>query len=328
MVCGYNRRKIIMWTMGSNNWIKYGWGEKLSCDWNFDDVLHMDFRNFTPPDSGTTVEDNAKIAVNNIIKSYPAPYTLMCSGGTDSQAMIWAWMVSKVPFNIVSIRYISEGIFFNEHDLVDLAEYAKKLNLTIEYKDFDVINFLENELPNYANEFDCDSPQICTHMKMSELVDSGTIMFGGNYLGIAKKDNQNKIEHGSKVHVAIYYTHLGLHRYSLKKTTETRTIIPFFLLHDPKFTLSFGFVCDTVMNNHTKNTIYMNSGIPVVLPEQKYTGFEKLKDYYDKYYNRVTPYAKLKFSSKPSNRVFDLLFRYPYENTGKWCKSSAVIRFF
>ena len=286
-----------MWQLGEDNWIKYGWGENFSKDRKPGDTFYIDFRNRSLPEQGSSVEDNAKITVNNIIKSYPPPYTLMCSGGADSQAMIWAWIVSGVPFNIVSIRYISEGIFFNEHDLITLDEYAKKLNLSVDYKDFDVIDFIENNLSEYANEYDCASPQICTHMKMSELVVDGTILFSGNFLVLQDYPV-----------ATVNYVLLGLSRYSEKISTPTRTIIPFFLMHNSKLGFSF-----PKPESYTKDDIYISVGIPLCHPPNKYNGFEKLKEYYDKYYHRVNYKSRLLFKNKPSRRVFDLLFRYPYE---------------
>ncbi len=309
-----------MWQLGEDNWIKYGWGETLSKDWKPGDTFYVDLRKHVFPDPDSNVADNAKIAVNNIIKSYPPPYTLMCSGGTDSQAMIWAWYTAKVKFNIVSIRYISEGIFFNEHDLVSLNEFAKKLNLTVEYKDFDVITFLENDLSTYANIYDCSSPQICIHMKMSELIETGTILFAGNHLYFKSKM------------VGFNYTLLGLSRYSDQISTVNRTIIPFFLMHNSKLAISFAnaekkiLVHDKHVKHKDKN--YLNVGIPLSIPKDKFTGFEKIKEYYDKYNDRVSNKDRIRFIKKPSTRVFDLLFRYPYEKAGKMAKLGPEIHLF
>ena len=51
-------------------------------------------------------------------------------------------------------------------------------------------------------------------------------------------------------------------------------------------------------------------GIPIISQPQKQTGFEKIKEYYDDQPARVNPREKLKYSNKPSKRVFDILFRY------------------
>ena len=132
-----------MFKMGTGNWIKYGWGDSLKEEWSPDESLTMDYTEFDISKLSSDPISAAIEAVEEISKTYPGPYTLMCSGGVDSQAMIWAWHKAGVPFNIVSIRYISDGIFFNQHDLVQLDEFCSKYNFTVNYKDFDLINFLK-----------------------------------------------------------------------------------------------------------------------------------------------------------------------------------------
>lgn len=315
-----------MWQLGENDWIKYGWGKNLSSTWSPGECLYIDLSNYSVSD--LPIAECAKIAVENIEKTYPGPYTLMCSGGQDSQAMISCWLQANVPFNIVSIRYISEGIFFNEHDLKTLETFAKNQNLTVEYKDFDVINFLENELDFYANEYDCSSPQICTHMKMSELIESGTVLFSGNYISKPEINNGNIYGNGW----AVNYTLFGMHRYSLKISTKNKTIIPFFLAHNSNLAFSFPAPDNTTPAISVTVTYIINkyhrSDFPIILPPLKYTGFEELKNYYDKYYSRVNTITRLTFAHKPSKRIFDLLFRYPYEKAGKWCKTHLHLQQF
>jgi hypothetical protein len=300
-----------MWRMGSNDWIKYGWGDELKTEWFPDDILIMDYTSFDISNLPNNAIAAAIETVEEIVKTYPAPYTLMCSGGIDSQAMIWAWHKANVPFEIVSVRYISNGIFFNEHDLEQLIEFCNKYNFNIIYKDFDLINFLEVNLPEIANKYDCHSPQFCTHIKMSEVIEHGTILYGGNFItpGISY----------------VFYSALGLHRYDTISKTKTRRVIPFFFLHNPKLAHAFLDIIldsETPINKYnTRYEIYQAAGFPVISQKEKFNGFEKIKEYYDKYFNRVKPIDKLRFASKPSKRTFDLLFRYPFEGSGK-CKAS------
>ena len=299
-----------MFKMGTGNWIKYGWGDSLKEEWSPDESLTMDYTEFDISKLSSDPISAAIEAVEEISKTYPGPYTLMCSGGVDSQAMIWAWHKAGVPFNIVSIRYISDGIFFNQHDLVQLDEFCSKYNFTVNYKDFDLINFLEVDLSEIALKYECASPQFCTHIKMSTLVEQGTIIYSGNYI--------------MPTIVPIGYSLLGLQRYA---EAENVKLIPCFFLHNPKLAHSFlNIIYDnTSPGNYDKPQpqykIYQIAGFPVIRQPEKFNGFENIKKYYDKYFNRVKPIDRLKFASKPSKRVFDLLFRYPYEGAGK-CKSS------
>jgi len=285
-----------MWEMGHDNWIKYGWGPELSSDYSRGKELHMDFTN-NNPEKILSPSEAAIDAVHKIAKTHPAPYTLMCSGGVDSQTMILSWLAAGVPFQIMSFRYISENIFFNEHDLITLECLSKLYGLEINYQDLDIISFLENELDKINQLTDCGSPQFATHIKFFDFVPNGTIIYSGNVL------QQNR--------ALLTYVGLSIHRNAINIASETKKIIPFFLLHTSDLAYCF-------LNNPQINPILNPNIFPITCqPVQKFNGFEKIKEYYDKYSKRVTTQHKLKGACYPSSRVFDLLFRYPYYTYGK-----------
>jgi hypothetical protein len=286
--------------LGTGGWVKYGWGTDLKDKRDSGEELVIKFETNLTPNNISPLEA-AIIAVNDIITNYPPPYTLMCSGGCDSQTMIWAWHISNVKFNIVSIRYISNGIYFNEHDHNTLVLFSKINEFTVTYLDFDIIHFLENDLHEVAIANECSSPQICTHIQFSKLIQAGTILFSGNVL--------YHIQNHNTISDAL----LGLHRYAISVTNQTRAVIPFFLLHNPIFARSFDISTDTTKNISIAD-LYIKAKFPIIEPIQKFTGFEKVKEFYDKYSYRVTTNEKLKYLSKRSRRVFDLLFRYPYQS--------------
>ncbi len=286
-----------MWEMGHNNWIKYGWGSELSKKYTKGSKLHIDFTNFNTPEKILSPSEAAIDAVHKIAENYPAPYTLMCSGGVDSQTMILSWLASGIPFQIMAVRYISDNIFFNEHDLRTLPDLAELHGLTINYQDFDLISFLENNLTQFNNISDFGSPQFATHAKFSDFVPSGTILYSGNVL--------------SKNLAQIDYYSLGGHRHAINIDSEHKKIIPFFLLHTPDLAYSF-------LNNPKIQDPYI---FPIhIQPVKKFNGFEKIKEYYDKYFDRITVPQKIKAVNYGgfvvSSRVFDLLFRYPYYTSG------------
>ena len=103
------------------------------------------------------------------------------------------------------------------------------------------------------------------------------------------------------------YVGLSIHRNAINIASETKKIIPFFLLHTPDLAYSF------INNKQLDPDIFPLTCTPV----RKFNGFEKIKEYYDKYSKRVTTQHKLKSACYPSSRVFDLLFRYPYYTYGK-----------
>jgi hypothetical protein len=296
-----------MKTFGVDNWIKYGWGSELQDEWSIDNsILHIDLSSHKISNEETQPLEASISAIHTIEKSCPPPYTLFCSGGVDSQAMIWSWHLSGIPFNVVSIKYVSNGIWFNEHDLIELHQFSELHKIKVEYKEFDVISFLENNLSDIANTYDCDSPQICTHIKMTEVIQKGTILFSGNYIF---RDP------------GVTNTHLGLQRYSESITNDTRTIIPFFFLHDPVLAYSFIplFELHKITSGYSTPNYYKLAGFPVIAQPKKLTGFEVLKEYYDnpKFNERITAMDRLLYANRPSKRTFDILFRHPYRNNLK-----------
>lgn len=290
-----------MWTMGANGWIKYGWGPSLNSEWETGDCLVIDFTNNGNPITACPPLIAAHNTIGHIVDNYPAPYSLMCSGGVDSQAMLWAWHTSDHPFEVVSIKYISNGVWYNEHDLSTLVEFTNKHNIPVTYKEFDIISFLENsELHNISSINTCFSPHICTYIKMSEQVTSGSKIFSGNWLS-------------SVGHPSLDYAILGLSRYA----DSRNDIVPFFFVHSAELAHAFR----NMRYKHSyrdKITGYQENGFPVIPQADKMTGFENIKEYYDQFNSTVSKKIKVLYACRASNRVFDLLFRYSLEKQSKF----------
>jgi hypothetical protein len=275
-------------------WIKFGWGSDFNPNFNKHSNFHVDLRNIIY-NNKPLLEVSSRV-INEITKKYPPPYYLMVSGGMDSQLMIWCWLRANVDFIPVSVRYTGASDFkdvLNEHDLVELNTFAENNNISVQYKDFDVIHFLENDLESYAMKYQCTSPQICTYMAMSEMIQTGTVFFSGNF---ARE-------------LGYTYTILGLKRYT---DISKRNFIPFFLLHDPELAgVHVPLAVKPTDYGIDKFKSYSSLGVPVVLQSKKQTGFEAIKDYYDTRKDlTVPPNIRLKYASMPSKRKFDLLFRY------------------
>jgi hypothetical protein len=142
-------------------------------------------------------------------------------------------------------------------------------------------------------------------MRISEEITDGTIIFSGNFAS----------------HSQYNYTIFGIKRYT---DITKRSIIPFFFLHDAALA---GFinkvnsekqylkVSDPYLN---KIEALTKAKIPIIPQAQKYTGFEKIKEYYDEQKDRVTIIERMKFSNMPSKRIFDVLFRYKLTETIKY----------
>jgi hypothetical protein len=292
--------------LGDKGWIKYGWGDLLDESQGNHKIMTIDLTNYII-DRSVSALDAALSTVEKITNSYPAPYTLMCSGGIDSQAMIWAWHLSGKPFEIISVKYISDGRIFNEHDLSGLQEYCTTLKHSINSIEFDLINFLENDLLEIAALSECTSPHLCTYMKMSEVVSEGTVLFSGSPI-------LRTLPVGTK-HTAIssplQNTQLGMHRYGKVISTSTKQFIPFFFMHTAELAYAFTNSYTPNLNSYERKvTMYHHGGFPVIAQSMKFTGFEVIKEYYDNMAHRVSLSDRVQYAARPSKRVFDILFRH------------------
>lgn len=242
----------------------------------------------------------AKKAILNIQKNYPPPYHIMLSGGVDSQAMLYSWKLFGSNFIPYSVIY-DKNLFFNNHDLKTLNEFSKINNIEITYYEFDILNFYKNNYHNVALEFECSSPQIATYIEMTKNL-PGTVIFSGTWLS-KPKFLYNRVQH------------------SLTLYSRKRNCIPFFFLSDPDLAYS-GIKLNLNLKRGTTDEVYIDkvegyhkAGFPVIPQEKKFTGFEKIKDYYDdNFWNQATPKMRLTYNYKPSQRTFDILLRYPYED--------------
>lgn len=238
--------------------------------------------------------------IDKIVKNNPGPYTLLCSGGVDSQAMAYAWKKSCIPHEIILFQYINnEGEVFNDYDLKTFFVFADKHDIDYSVKNFNYFKFLENDLITYAKKYDCASPQLTAMIKMIESIGKGTILLSGNFFSFV-------------YNLSIFtYDILGLQRFA--DSVINYKVIPFFFLYTSD--LAFGFL-DEVLEKNIRNSytgkceIYKLNGFPVISQDTKISGFEKIKDFFDTQKHIITPKDRLKFLNEPSKRVFDIKFRY------------------
>ena len=260
--------------------------------------------------------EEAVYTVEYITKNYPAPYTLYVSGGVDSQAMLYAWHKSGVPYETFSAVY-NETL--NEHDLCTLREFSEQHNITIKYHDFDLISFLENEHDYYANEYYCGSPHITTFMKIADLTTEGTVIFAGQF--IMKEKNRGRLGIPDRNNFSLYH-------YGIK---SKKNIVPYFFLERCELAYAFDVMTPEILACHTpgsygdKVKAFQIYGFPVIGQvdklsgyeevKAKITGFEKLKNLYDTNPPRQpTVQEKIsRITGQASNRNFDLLYRNKYE---------------
>jgi hypothetical protein len=251
--------------------------------------------------------NSAVETVHQLINEFPGPYVLLASGGIDSQAMIWAWHTARVPFQIWHWSYLEENLF-DTNSLINFLD-THKLTHLLTIKTFDARSFITSpELINYAGEYDCVSPQILTYIRLVEQT-PGTVFMSGNFIELFS--------------CGVNYTVYGLERFSQK---SRKNFIPFFFLSSPKLAYSFFKKMLLQSGDHydIKSKIYLNSEFPILIPnEGKRTGFEKIKDSFDNL--KVNAQDRLKWSLMPSQRPFDLLYRYGlFDHIGEYSERTLI----
>lgn len=248
-------------------------------------------------------------AVKLITKNYLPPYTLLVSGGIDSQAMIYVWYKSKIPFNLVHFNYNG----FNNSETEIIKQYANSLGIShlLKIKNFNVIEFINSsEYINYAKKYDCNSPHILTYMKLAESVEGTTLMSGN--LSDFKWNGIN-------------YTIYGLMRYAELSKSD---FIPFFFQSTAKLAYSCfdsNKISKSLDAYESRINCYKRFEVPLIIPtEGKLTGFEKIKEMYDE--TKVSNGLRFKYLSMPSKRPFDIIYRYGlFEHIGLYTEETTVL---
>jgi hypothetical protein len=246
-----------------------------------------------------------KAAIDTVIhisKNYPAPYTLFLSGGVDSQAMLWAFHLSKIPFQTLSAVY---NYNLNDHDLVTIKQFADLHGIFLNFTNFDLFHFLETEFVQYSDRYLCGSPQICAFMKLADELKEGTVIMSGNFI--------------SNNYVTLPPNVMGLWHY---QRLSGRSVIPFFFLETEDLAWAFNDYSILInsknsvgLNYENRVNTYQHFNFPVISQGKKYNGFERVKEWFDTNYTKPIPIENRisKIAGQGSNRVFDLLYRNKFE---------------
>ena len=269
--------------------------------------------NFDPDYQIVDAKTAAVEAVHKIASEHPGPYSLMASGGIDSQTMILAWKMSNIPFNVVHYSYMG----LNAHDTETLSKFCQLHEVPFTTLIFDALTFITSpQLVEYAKKYDCSSPQILTYIAM--IADHPeTVIMAGNFINFE--------------HCGLNYTILALERFAREK----KNFVPFFLMSTKDLAYAFYHTelterieqlkrGDQLNDYTTKCHAYQSLGFSVVSQGGKFTGFEKIKASFDS--QTISGKIKLKHGSYNSKRPFDFLYRYSlYDSIGTYSERTIYL---
>jgi hypothetical protein len=96
---------------------------------------------------------------------------LAVSGGADSQAMIQSFIEAGVEVELTHLTFKNN---YNQHDTEFAVQTASRFNLPINLIELDAFSFLHHQLDDYADRYRCSSPQFaCHHWYYEQLIAQG-----------------------------------------------------------------------------------------------------------------------------------------------------------
>ena len=224
-------------------------------------------------------------AARSVAKQLGERPVLCLSGGIDSQAMIQCWQEAELNFDIAILTFANR---FNWQD----SEFAKELcydrKLPFTEITLDVVQFLVRESAENANLYRCTSPHFLTHYKMFDILrDKGYtgICCGGTAFAFGK-DKWGPSPSPAQMN---YIEYAKVHSFP---------VIGNFLGYDPNLCWTIALLTPphtaswhgedvsfaNAVRYKSKVQGYINHGFDIRPQDQKYTGFELVKEYFAKQY--------------------------------------------
>jgi hypothetical protein len=267
-----------------DNWITFtDLTSKHILEINFDINLPNHFFEGLKFDSDSLLKYRVEAATSSakILGHKPV---LCFSGGIDSQAMVQCWQEAGIDFDTAILVFNDD---LNSHDVNHARMFCEKNNITPLEININVIQYLTRDHYEQAEKYRCSSPHFTTHYKMFDVLqDMGYtgICCGGTAFA------KNETSWGPALSAAQlnYLEYTRINQYP---------IIGNFLGYDPALCWSIAIltpsnefswsaaVTESLVDNTHKRYLakvegYIRHGFNIIPQESKFTGFEKVKNYF------------------------------------------------
>lgn len=209
---------------------------------------------------------------------------LCLSGGVDSQAMIQCWQEADIKFDTVILVFNDD---LNLHDVDHARAFCRQRNIIPIEININIIQYLTREHFLQAEKYKCTSPHFSTHYKMFDILrDMGYtgICCGGQALA----KSQGKWGPFLSAAQMNYLEYMRINQYP---------ILGSFLGYDPKLCWSIAILTpadefswnvsitesleESIKKRYSSKVAgYRNHGFEIIPQEKKFTGFEKVKEYF------------------------------------------------
>lgn len=247
---------------------------------------------------GSGLEESKKCARYIYDRRKNSRIALCLSGGIDSECMLDAF--SGLDTDIYFLRFQND---LNDFDISTGLSICESRGLKFKVIDIDVIRFFESGLYlEYGRKYRCQSPQLATHMWLLDQIDGVPILAGNPFVRTVLNGGYFFIGLPGDLHCSLF-------RYFEQ---NKRFGVPWFFIYSPEQIAAFLNTPTAQMfaaqnggpdlyTYAAKCNQYSEAGFAARPRENKYTGFEKVRAYYD---------AKL---GTANGQGFDQLFRRPLE---------------
>ena len=257
-------------------------------------------------DSLTQYRIDAAVRCAETLGDNPA---LCLSGGIDSQAMVQAWTEAGLKFKVFTLVFNDN---LNIQDVSHARRYCNVNNIELIEIPFNIIQFLTRENYDIGIKYKSPSPHFNTHYKMFDMLRSegysgvcagGIIPFkNGDVWGTGLEYNtMNFIQYAD---ISGYPAQGSFLSFSPELAWAIALQTPNSVTYKPDFNTdkSLKFIEDgNLLRYLDKITGFSKTGFNVIPQEQKYTGFELVRDYFEELTG--------------DGWTFERRFRFPFNTT-------------
>lgn len=226
---------------------------------------------------------------------------LCLSGGIDSACMLESFASKKIPFEAVFLKFNNA---LNDFDIKTNIQLCEEKKIKYSVVDLDIIHFFDSGLYfEIAQKYECQSPQIATHLWLLDQIDGFPVLSGNPIMPIWNNDTWFFMGLPGELHCS-YFKYFYI---------RERKGVPWFFLYTPELIASFFHLeasADFLSKKKTnlkdysylqKCLSYEQAGFAARPRTNKFTGFELVRKYFDEKYNTT------------HGTGFDRYFRHPLE---------------
>ncbi len=229
---------------------------------------------------------------------------LCLSGGIDSESMCHAFLQAQIPFEVVFLRFKND---LNLFDIKTNIEFCATSSIKYSFVDLDIIDFYESgKYFEVAKKYECQSPQIAAHLWFLDQIDGVPCLSGNPIAPIWKNNKWFFLGLPGELHSTYF-------KYFLINNREG---VPWFFIFSPEMIKSFlklncmrpylnkQITLAADYNYLEKCKSYDEGGFRVKPREDKFTGFELVKKFYDEKYKTNYGIAFNEHFRLPLEKIF------------------------